>query len=198
MIECFKIEEFVICQMFRPYMSGLLPGDFQSEEYCKRQEQIEKKLRKTPEYIIELLEAFTETKRRVFEKLNRFGGVKFYRYLDMECDVVQYVQSELPKYQITMEEKIKQLQKMTDAGMMDCKKALEETNGDISKSRALLQKKSVEIWKIVFVKRIISGKRMAYGIRESKGGSQEWMHGWKLRKSAKGRQLRHYRPIVLV
>lgn len=34
--------------------------------------------------INELLEEFTETKRRVFERLNRFGGVKFYRYLNME------------------------------------------------------------------------------------------------------------------
>lgn len=29
MIECFRIEEFVIDQLFRPYMSNLLPGDFQ-------------------------------------------------------------------------------------------------------------------------------------------------------------------------
>lgn len=55
MIECFEIENFVICEMFRPYMSSILPGDFQDMEYCKEQNRIEKKLRKTPEYIIELL-----------------------------------------------------------------------------------------------------------------------------------------------
>ena len=139
MIECFKIEEFVICEMFRPYMSSILRGDFQDMEYCKEQNRIEKKLRKTPEYIIELLEEYPETKRLIFERLNRGGGVNFYRYLDMNCDVIQYVQSELPKYQITMQEKIKQLREMTGAGLMDCKKAIEESNGDINKSNKLLQ-----------------------------------------------------------
>lgn len=33
MIKCLKIEEFVICELFRPYMSAFLPGDFQGTEY---------------------------------------------------------------------------------------------------------------------------------------------------------------------
>lgn len=139
MIECFEIENFVICEMFRPYASNILPGEFQSIEYCVEQMCIEKKLVQNPEYIIELMEEYPETKRLIFERINRFGGVNFYRYLDMNCDVIQYVQSELPKYQITMQEKIKQLREMTGAGLMDCKKAIEESNGDINKSNKLLQ-----------------------------------------------------------
>lgn len=138
MIECFKIEEFVICQMFRPYMSGLLLGDSQSEEYCEEQERIEKKLRETPEYIIELLEEYPGTKRLIFERLNRVGGVKFYRYLDMNCDVIQYVKSELHKYQILTAEMVKQLREMAGAGMMDCKRALEKNSNDINKSAEYL------------------------------------------------------------
>lgn len=138
MIECLKIEEFVICEMFRPYMSGLLPGDFQSEEYCEEQEKIEKKLRKTPEYIIELLEEYPETKRLIFERLNRADGVRFYRYLDMNCDIIQYVKSELPKYQILTAEIVKKLKEMTGAGMMDCKRAIEKNNNDINKAAEYL------------------------------------------------------------
>ena len=41
MIECLKIEDFVITQMFRPYMPSLLPGEFQGLEYCEEQEKIE-------------------------------------------------------------------------------------------------------------------------------------------------------------
>lgn len=150
MIKCLKIEEFVICELFRPYMSAFLTGDFQGTKYVEEQNRIEKKLRKTPEYIIELLEEYPETKRLIFERLNRGGGVNFYRYLDMNCDVIQYVQSELPKYQITMQEKIKQLREMTGAGLMDCKKAIEESNGDINKSNKLLQENRWKYGKFIF------------------------------------------------
>lgn len=139
MIECSKIEVFVVSQMFHPYMSDILQWDFPSLEYCEEQEWIEKKLNETPEYIIELLEEYPETKRKIFERFNCFGGVKFYRYLDMNCDIIQYIQSELPKHQITMEEKIRRLREMTGAGLMDCKQTLEETDGDINKSRVLLE-----------------------------------------------------------
>ncbi len=39
--------------------------------------------------------------------------------------------------------KIKQLRLMTQAGMMDCKKALEETNGDIQKAADYLREKGI-------------------------------------------------------
>ena len=44
MIECLKIEDFVITQMFRPYMPSLLTAEFQELEYCEEQEKIEIRL----------------------------------------------------------------------------------------------------------------------------------------------------------
>lgn len=55
MIECLKIEDFVITQMFRPYMPSLLTVEFQGLEYCEEQEKIEQKLRSHPKYIIDIL-----------------------------------------------------------------------------------------------------------------------------------------------
>lgn len=95
MIECLKIEDFVISHMFRPYMPSLLLGEFQSWEYCEEQEKIEQKLRSHPEYIIDILEKDPKTKQRVFDRLRKFGGVKFYRYLDMSNPVIQYVKENL-------------------------------------------------------------------------------------------------------
>lgn len=141
MIECFKIEEFVIDQLFRPYMSNLLPGDLQETEF-KEQNQIEKKLRKTPEYIIELLEEYPETKALIFGRISRCGGVKFYRYLDMDCDVIQYVQSELPKFdKMRIVEMVKQLREETGYGMMDCKRAIIKANYDMGKAIEMLRNK---------------------------------------------------------
>lgn len=91
MIECLKIEDFVILHMFRPYMPSLIPGEFQCLEYCQEQEKIELKLRSRPKYIIDILEKDPETKQRVFNRLRKCGGVKFYRYLDMKNPVIQYV-----------------------------------------------------------------------------------------------------------
>ena len=73
MIECLRIEEFVITQMFRPYMPSLLPGEFQGLEYCQEQEKIEHKLRSHPKYIIDILEKDRETKQRVFDRLRKCG-----------------------------------------------------------------------------------------------------------------------------
>lgn len=42
-------------------------------------------------------------------------------------------------------EKIKQLREETGAGVVDCKKALEETHGDITKAKDILKKKGLEI-----------------------------------------------------
>lgn len=41
------------------------------------------------------------------------------------------------------QEKIKILREMTSAGILDCKKVLEETNGDIEKSSALLRERGI-------------------------------------------------------
>lgn len=40
-------------------------------------------------------------------------------------------------------EKIKTLREMTSAGMMDCKKVLEETNGDLEKAAKLLRERGI-------------------------------------------------------
>ena len=95
MIECLEIENFVILHMFRPYMPSLLPGEFQGLEYCEEQNRIERELRSHPKYIIDILEKNPETKRRIFNRLRKRGGVKFYRYLDMSNPVVQYVKKGL-------------------------------------------------------------------------------------------------------
>ena len=80
MIECLKIEDFVILHMFRPYMSFICPGNYQ--------EKAERKLRHNPEYIIDILEKDPVTKRRIFNRMRKCGGVKFYRYLDMSNPVI--------------------------------------------------------------------------------------------------------------
>lgn len=95
MIECLEIENFVILHMFRPYMPSLIPGEFQCLEYCQEQEKIKLKLRSRPKYIIDILEKAPETKQRVFNRLRKCGGVKFYRYLDMNNPVIQYVKENL-------------------------------------------------------------------------------------------------------
>ena len=95
MIECLKIDDFVITQMFRPYMPSLLTVEFQGLEYCEEQEKIEQKLRSHPKYIIDILEKNPETKKLIFDRLRKCGGVKFYRYLDMSNPVIQYVKKGL-------------------------------------------------------------------------------------------------------
>lgn len=95
MIECLKIEDFVIRDMFRPYMPSFLPAEFQGLEYCEEQEKIERELRSHPKYIIDILEKAPETKQRIFDRLRKCGGVKFYRYLDMSNPVIQYVKKGL-------------------------------------------------------------------------------------------------------
>jgi elongation factor Ts len=41
------------------------------------------------------------------------------------------------------QEKIKSLREMTSAGILDCKKVLEETNGDLEKAAALLRERGI-------------------------------------------------------
>lgn len=95
MIECLKIEDFVIEEILYPYTPSLIPGELQSQTYIGR---MEKKLRLNPEYIIDILEKDPETKQRVFNRLRKFGGVKFYRYLDMNNPVIQYVKKGLEEW----------------------------------------------------------------------------------------------------
>ena len=87
MIEVVKIEDFVIEQLFLPYLPSLCPS-----EYAKA---VERKLRRNPEYIIQLLEENLDTKERVLNRIKRFGGIKWYRYLDMSNPVIQWVNGNL-------------------------------------------------------------------------------------------------------
>ena len=103
MIKCLKIEDFVINEMFRSYMPSL-------KELCHEygvkyggrasaQKRVEENLRRNPELIIVLLNEVPETKERVFNRLAKFGGVKFYRYLDMDNPVIRYVKDNLSEVQ---------------------------------------------------------------------------------------------------
>lgn len=99
MIECLKIEDFVINEMFRPYMPSLKDLCHEYEvKYGGRvtsQKRVEENLRKNPELIIYFLNELPETKQRVFNRLRKCGGVRFYRYLDMSNPVIQYVKENL-------------------------------------------------------------------------------------------------------
>lgn len=95
MIEVVKIEDFVISQLFRPYMSYFINEEFQSVKYCKIQNTFEKQLRKRPELIIYWLNDMPEAKSKVINRLKKFGGVKWYRYLDMNNPVIRWVNENL-------------------------------------------------------------------------------------------------------
>lgn len=90
-----KLEEFVISQMFRPFQPDFIEAEYESLIYKSLAHTIETKLRKRPEYIIELLEEFPETKIRVFNRIAKFGGVKFYKYLNMETELIKYIKKNL-------------------------------------------------------------------------------------------------------
>lgn len=95
MVEVFEIEDFVINQIFRPYQPDFIDLPYESIEYKAMAKTIEQKLRRRPERIIAMLEGNPEAKERVFKRLCHFGGVKFYRYLNMDTEVIQYVRKEL-------------------------------------------------------------------------------------------------------
>jgi deoxyadenosine/deoxycytidine kinase len=91
----YKIEDFVVEQMFRPYSPDFIEAEYQSCLFKALHKTIESKLRKRPELIIELLEEMPETKKRVFDRIRKFGGIKFYKYLNMENEIIKYVNANL-------------------------------------------------------------------------------------------------------
>lgn len=91
MIEVVKIEDFVVNQIFRPYMTRLSPPGT-AENYMKtNQKSMEYFLRKHPESIIKMLDECPTARKLVFNRLRKLGGVKWYRYLDMDNPVIQWV-----------------------------------------------------------------------------------------------------------
>lgn len=91
----YKIEDFVISHLFRPYAPSFIVGEMDYHEFKAMQNSVEAKLRKRPELIIELLEDMPHTKKRVFDRIRKFGGVRFYKYLDMENELIKWVKSNL-------------------------------------------------------------------------------------------------------
>lgn len=99
MIEVVKIEDFVIEQLFLPYMPNLkeMCHEYGTKYrgHVSEQKIVERNLRRNPELIIHFLNENLETKERVFSRLKKFGGVKWYRYLDMRNPVIRWVNENL-------------------------------------------------------------------------------------------------------
>ena len=94
MIEVVKIENFVIKQLFLPYSVSIHGVDGWRESITE-DEKYKYMLSNNPEKIIDLLSNKPLVKERVFERLKKFGGVKWYRYLDMNNPVIQWVNENL-------------------------------------------------------------------------------------------------------
>lgn len=95
MIEVVKIEDFVISQLFRPYMPMLNPPGTDENYMEINQKSMESFLKKHPEAIIKMLNECPTAKKLVFNRLKKFGSVKWYRYLDMSNPVIQLVNDNL-------------------------------------------------------------------------------------------------------
>ena len=87
MIEVVKIEDFVIEEMFLPFFPSYT-NDCQNIQY---RGMIMRMLKKNPEQIIKLTEGVPGLKESVMQRLEYLGGVEWYRYLDMNNPVVQWV-----------------------------------------------------------------------------------------------------------
>ena len=94
MIEVVKIENFVIKQLFLPYFVSIHGVDGWHESITE-DKKYKYMLSNNPEKIIDLLSNKPLVKERVFERLKKFGGVKWYRYLDMNNPVIQWVNKNL-------------------------------------------------------------------------------------------------------
>lgn len=91
MIEVTKIEDFVIEQIFLPYFNDFTDNG----ELAHRRGVMLRQLKKHPEEIIEAVEEKPELKKKVMNRLKLFGGVEWYRYLDMNNPIIQWVNENL-------------------------------------------------------------------------------------------------------
>ena len=94
MVEVVKIEDFVISQLFLPYSVGIHGVDGWHDS-IREDEKYKYMLKNNPEKIIEILSNKPLVKERVFGRLRKLGGVKWYRYLDMSNPVIQWVNKNL-------------------------------------------------------------------------------------------------------
>lgn len=91
MIEAVKIEDFVIEQIFLPYFN-----DFTNDgELAQYRGVMLRLLKRHPEQIIEATEEIPGLKEKVMNRLKLFGGVEWYRYLDMSNPVIRWVNENL-------------------------------------------------------------------------------------------------------
>ena len=95
MIEVLKIEDFIVNQLFRPYMTMLNPQGTDENYMEINQKSMESFLRKHSESIIKMIDECPTAKELVFNRLKKFGGVKWYRYLDMSNPVIRWVNENL-------------------------------------------------------------------------------------------------------
>ena len=98
MITVVKLEDFVVNHLFLPFTPDFIDyvdAEFGSIEFHVQQVTIERELRAKPENIIERLEAMPETKEKVFRRIKKFGGVAWYRYLDMSNPILRWVKEHL-------------------------------------------------------------------------------------------------------
>ena len=94
MIEVLKIEDFVIKQLFLPYSTSIHGIDGWHESITE-DFKYKYMLSKNPEKIIEILNNKPLVKEKIFNRIKKFGGVKWYRYLDMSNPVIQWVNENL-------------------------------------------------------------------------------------------------------
>lgn len=92
MIEVTKIEDFVIEQIFLPYFNDFTDN---GELPAYRREAMLRQLKRHPKEIIEAVEGKPKLKKEVMNRLKLFGGVEWYRYLDMNNPVIQWVNENL-------------------------------------------------------------------------------------------------------
>lgn len=100
MIEVVNIENFVVNKLYVPYLAKILKNteDFGNkitgkENILKYFEECDmvRKLQIDPNLIIQLFDDSPDTKEIAFNALKESGGVKWYRYLDMNNPVIRWV-----------------------------------------------------------------------------------------------------------
>ena len=88
-------EEYLCCPTCRDILTELNPPGTDENYMEISQKSMESFLKKHPESIIKMLDECPTAKELVFNRLKKFGGVKWYRYLDMSNQVIRWVNDNL-------------------------------------------------------------------------------------------------------
>ena len=104
MIEVVNIENFVVNKLYVPYLAKIFKNieDFGNEitgkkniiKYFEECDMV-RKLQIAPNLIIQLFDDRPDIKEIAFNALKESGGVKWYRYLDMNNPVIRWVNENL-------------------------------------------------------------------------------------------------------